>query len=45
MRKKRHNYTPEGKVDILERHLVEGVLPNIFPRPFRTGVRTEGWAA
>lgn len=25
MRKKRHNYTPEEKVMILKRHLVEGV--------------------
>ena len=25
MRKKRHNYTPEEKVIILKRHLVEGV--------------------
>jgi hypothetical protein len=45
MRKKRHNYTPEGKVAILKRHLFEGVPPNISPRPFSTGVWTDGWAA
>ena len=35
----------KGKVAILKRHLVEGVSPNISPRPFCSEVWTDEWGA